>query len=111
MRISKNDRLFNVYSAASTPNAEGYQTVIYTKAIDSMGGDLQPIGSKIDPAMYGINSNPADVKQLFFNTDNMVSLGYFIDDLTDGVTYLVKGLHVWYSHKEAILEPIEVIIP
>ena len=103
MRIKKFDRLLTVYTVSSdTLDGEGYRSTIYTAS--TVPADIQPIGAKVDLSIYGINSNPAEVQKLFFDSGIAMPLGAIVEDGA-GIRYMVKGLHVWYSHQEAILEP------
>jgi hypothetical protein len=83
----------------------------YVKSITDMQGDIQPTGSKFDPAQYGINATPANARKLFIDSGLAVSIGLVIRDKIDGAMYMVKGLSTWYSHQELILEPYEVTLP
>jgi hypothetical protein len=105
MRISFNDRLHQVKRPnVTTLDTEGNRASTYTTIYTALPGDLQPIGSKVDLAQYGINYNPADVRKLFVDFVTNIRIG---DVVTDDASkqYMVKGLRVWYSHIEAILEP------
>lgn len=110
MRISKHDRPFDAYTVATAPNAEGYQVQTLTK-VDTVMGDAQPVGPKFNLAEYGINATLSEVKRFYYNV-GLLALGMVIVDTTRGdKAYMVKGVHDWYNHSEAILEPYTVAIP
>jgi hypothetical protein len=111
MRITKFDRLFDAYTYTTALTADGMEQRAYVKAISSMAGDLQPIGGKFNPAEYGIDSIPSNVKRLFFDSNVALALGQIVKDQASGVAYMVKGLAAWYTHQEAVLEPYDVVLP
>jgi len=109
MRIKRNDITTNVYQYTATPSADGQMVSIYTIRYSGLPADLQPTGSKFDPALYGINSTPSDVRKMFYDHGFNIANGDVV--LAAGVTYMVKGIRSWYSHNEAVLEPYEVNLP
>jgi hypothetical protein len=109
MRIKKNDVPITVYRFTQSTNADGLVTSSYTVKFSSKYADLQPVGGKFDPALYGINSTPSNVRKMFFDNDIDVLEGEIIASSSNN--YMVKNVKTWYSHQEAILEPYEVTIP
>jgi len=109
MRIKKNDVPIEIYTITKAINAEGFVTETYSVPL-SETADIQPTGGKFVQADYGINSNPSMVKLMFCDLDTSVQIGQVVQDVVTGINYMIKGLHVWYSHKECILEPYEVTI-
>jgi hypothetical protein len=107
MRIAKNDKPFDAYTVATAPDAEGYMVQTLTQ-VDTIMGDLQPIGGKFDLSEYGINTTPAEAKKLFYDV-GLLAIGMVL--VGGGKKYMVKGVDDWYSHSMAILEPYEVATP
>jgi hypothetical protein len=108
MRISKWDVPVDVYTVAEAPNSEGYMVKTLTKTGTAVKMDLQPIGSKITLASYGLEKVAADSKRAFCDA-GALALGQIVS--TGIRTYIVKGLSEWYSHSEAIIEPFQVTLP
>lgn len=111
MRITRFDRLFDVYTYTTSLSVDGLETKTYTKSIADLAGDLQPIGGNYNPAYYGLNTVAANAKRFFIDRDVSIDFGQIVRDKIDGETYIVKGLRPWYSHQELILEPHEVTLP
>jgi hypothetical protein len=111
MRITRNDKLINVYSVNSTITAEGYKTESYVAVYSGIGVDIQPVSGKIDVTLYGIDKNPAMAKNMFFDSDKTIRIGDLVKVVSTGEVYMVKSLNEWYSHKEAILDLREVTVP
>lgn len=110
MRNESNDRPFNVYELGTTLSAEGYPTETTTLTRTGMPADMQPIGSRINFEAYGIDKVPAEAQRLFCDAGEPVNIGSIILDNTSLKTYIVKGLRIWYTHTEAIMEPMRVVL-
>lgn len=111
MRISTHDKLFNTYSQTTVISSEGYETKTYVISLSNVPGDFQPMGAKFDPALYGIDSNPAEVKKLFIDLDYNVPIGCVLKYIDTGKVYIVKALDVWYGHQKLIIAPYDVVVP
>ena len=108
MRISKNDVLVDVYTPTFTENSEGYKVATWTRILEDVGMDLQPIGPKVNLNLYGLDKTAAGARQAFFDLP-ILNMGMVVS--SGGTNYMVKGVHDWYTHSEAILEPFEVVLP
>jgi len=111
MRISKHDRLFDVYQQGNSLDAEGYPVIALTRTRAGLPSDFQPIGGRVKFEMYGLDSVSAEARRMFFDQGEAVYIGDIVQDLETLKTYMVKGLHEWYDHSEAIVEPYKVAIP
>lgn len=108
MRITKNDVTVSSYVYTTSIDSEGYELRSYILS-DTFDADLQPVGEKFLPAVYGINGTGALAKKMFFDNSITISIGDIIQGPDE--TYMVKGLSNWYNHNEAVLEPYEVVLP
>jgi hypothetical protein len=109
MRITKNDVPVTVYSYTSAVASDGLVVNSYVPTYVNMMADVQPAGVKFDPALYGINSTPSDVRKMFFDGGYSIVVGMCVK--ANGVAYMVKGMRRWYTHNEAILDPYDVVLP
>jgi hypothetical protein len=110
MRISKHDRLFDVYQQAQVMDAEGYPVMTLTRTREGLPSDLQPIGGRVKFEMYGLDTVSAEARRMFFDQEEPVYIGDIVQDTETLKTYMVKGLHAWYDHTEAIIEPYRIAI-
>jgi hypothetical protein len=105
-RIKKNDVLVDTYVVSSTViSSSGYEFPLFTRVNQNMGMDIQPISSKTNLAIFGLNTGPSGGKHVFYDSDKVLELGAFVKLLSTGVNFKVVGYYPWYNHKEAILEP------
>ncbi len=109
MRIKKNDIPVSIYQYTAAPAADGLVVSTYTIRYSGIGADVQPAGSKFDPALYGINSTPSNVREMYYDSNISMVPGDVVLALTH--TYMVKGVRTWYDHQEAVLEPYDVVLP
>lgn len=104
------DKPFNIYELGTSLTPEGYPTETTTLTRTDMPADMHPIGSRINFEAYGIDTVPAEAVRLFADSDEPIHTGSIIRDNTSLKTYIVKGLRLWYTHTEAIMEPMRVVV-
>lgn len=107
MRIKKNDVSVDVYSFTNALGASGYNTTTYTKISTSAKMDLQSIGNNFTPALYGMDFAKSDAKMAYMDYDQTIGRGFLV--VHGSVVYMVKGMRSWYSHIEAVLEPVDIV--
>jgi hypothetical protein len=110
MRNESNDRPFNIYELGPGLTPEGYSTEIATLTRTDMPADMQPVGGKVNFEAYGIDKVAAEAQRLFCDAGEPVNIGSIVRDNTSLKTYIVKGLRLWYTHTEAIMEPMRVVV-